>query len=584
VDADTGVANDAQEINQFIGSTSYVGTGLTDAISGLKSTVSLDSTGDATAVYGVNASVTTTDAGAAITSAYGGYFNLDAGTGSIGKSFSLYAKASGATTNFAAYTSNGQVWIEGDDTPTTATFNDVATNTDGTLFVQGDTEIFDGSLCVGDGGTGAASPGGNCANAAGTDGVIYSVNTSVTQHDVAEMFPSAQFLTAGEIVSVSPTNVEFVERTVGSEIIIGAISTSPGLTLGWETAADSFYPVALTGRTPVKVNDEGGAIAIGDRIAVSSVAGVGRKATEASEVVGIAMQAFTGTGQGAIVMFIQPHFWDGTDHTSVSAKTPEPVIQTSATLVIEGNVLRNIASLEGYNWSVNIDGEFVTEGAYQVVIRGNDAHATTTYSTISSQQFVTLAGTTKISGKMAEIVFAKIDPAFANVVQADAPIIVTATMSNGTGNVSIREKTTNGFQIWRDGGTGDEVDWIVMAYRHGVVPEAMVEDVEEPVVEEEPAPLLEEPMVDEETTVEPMGETVDETVQQVEADIPKTEEIIEPDPEPIIPAPIESEQDVSTQEEPVVDPVIQTDNQTSDVADVPVVESDAPILIVEEVL
>ncbi|PIR47769.1 hypothetical protein COV06_02125 [Candidatus Uhrbacteria bacterium CG10_big_fil_rev_8_21_14_0_10_50_16] len=567
VDVDSGASNDAQEINQFNGSTSYLGTGLTDAISGFKSAISLDATGDATTVYGVNSSVTTTNAGAAITSAYGGYFSLVAGTGSIGKAFALYAKASGATTNFAAYTSNGQVWIEGDDTPTTATFNDVATHADGTLFVQGDTEIFDGSLCVGDGGAGASSPGGNCANAAGTDGVIYSVNTSVTQHDVAEMFPSSQFLTAGEIVSVSSTNTEFVERTVGKKIVIGAISTSPGLTLGWETAQDNYYPVALTGRTPIKVNGEGGAIAIGDRIAMSSVAGIGKKATEASEIVGIAMQAFNGKGQGAIVSFVQPHYWDGIDHTSVAEKKPEPKINTSAVLVIEGNAMSNIASLKGYNWSVDMNGVFATEGSYQVLIRGNDAHKTTTYSTLSSQQFVTLAGTTKISGMMTEISFAKVDPAFANTIQADAPIVVTATMSNGSGNVWIREKSTNGFQIWRDGGSGDEVDWIVMAYRNGVVPEKVEEPAEEPVVApaEDSAPVVENDPIDavDETSASDAEEVAIEPVDM------KPIKVVEPvvdESDPVDTSVLEPEVDTTTDDtetveetdasiEVVVDPV-----------------------------
>ena len=52
-------------------------------------------------------------------------------------------------------------------------------------------------------------------------------------------------------------------------------------------------PVALVGRVPVKVNLEGGNIAIGDDITVSSVSGVGKKATMAGEVVvGTALGVF----------------------------------------------------------------------------------------------------------------------------------------------------------------------------------------------------------------------------------------------------------------------------------------------------
>lgn len=590
VDADSGAANDTQEINQYLGSTNYLGTGLTDDINGVKTVTKLSSTGDATNVYGVQAHVLTENAGAAITDAYGGFFNVNETSGAISKGYGVYAKSTGATTNYAIYGGSGQLWIEGDDTPTTATFNDVATGTTGTVFIQGDTEIFDGSLCVGDGGTGAASPGGNCANATGTDGVIYSVNTSVTQHDLAEMFPSKQFLTAGEIVSVSPETYEHVERTVGDEVIIGAISTAPGLTLGWETEEDGYYPVALTGRAPVKVNDEGGPIAIGDRIAQSSVAGVGMKANGASEIVGIAMEAFDGNGNGAVMTFIQPHFWNGVDEASIAEEEPEPEVDPSQVLAIEANTMSNIASLTGYEWSIDVNGTFTTESAYRVMIRGLDNRDTVTYSTLSTREFITLAGTTKIEGRKADIEFRRIDPAFANVIQPGAPIVVTATMSNGSGSVSVREKSTNGFEIWRDGGDGDEVDWIVMAYRIGTSEDAYAEpeveetseEVETEVIEEETTEEAEtseeteesaeeettdEEVVDEtetteEETEEPAVEepTEEETAEEVEETTEVVEETTEPTEEEVV-------EESSTSEEPSTEPESASEPETEEVVE-----------------
>ena len=62
-------------------------------------------------------------------------------------------------------------------------------------------------------------------------------------------------------------------------------------------------PVALSGRVPVKVNNEGGSIVIGDRITLSSVAGVGKKATATSETVGVALEAMNDVS-GTIEVFV----------------------------------------------------------------------------------------------------------------------------------------------------------------------------------------------------------------------------------------------------------------------------------------
>ena len=53
---------------------------------------------------------------------------------------------------------------------------------------------------------------------------------------------------------------------------------------------DNPLPVALNGRVPVRVNMEGGPIAIGDAITLSSEPGVGTRATTSSLMVGIALE------------------------------------------------------------------------------------------------------------------------------------------------------------------------------------------------------------------------------------------------------------------------------------------------------
>ena len=149
-----------------------------------------------------------------------------------------------------------------------------------------------GALCVDD-----TSP--TCANAARTDGTIYAVATTITGIDVAEQYPTKDAtLEAGDLVALDLNNSVFVAKssTINSSPLIGAISTKPGIELGGfgveRFPGERKLPVALVGRVPVKVNLEGGAIQIGDRITSSSVAGVGMKATTSGQTVGIALEPY----------------------------------------------------------------------------------------------------------------------------------------------------------------------------------------------------------------------------------------------------------------------------------------------------
>lgn len=571
VDVESGVGNDAEEIVGVYAAGEHAGTGTTSRWYGLRNYQNLNAAGTVTDAYGVDSETVVSNASGTITTAYGVRSRVNEDSGTITNAYGIYTQAIGTTNSYSIYGAQGYVHIEGDDSATTPTFNTVGAN--GTAFIYDDVEIFDGSLCVGDGGA------DNCSDAAGTDGVIYSVNTSVTQHDLAEMFPSQQFLTAGEIVSIDQDTYEHVERTVGTEIIIGAISTAPGLTLGWETEEDGYYPVALTGRAPVKVNGEGGPIAIGDRIAQSSVAGIGKKADGPSEIVGIAMEAFDGNGNGAVLTFIQPHYWNGVDEASVTEEEPEPEVDPSGQFAVDGNSMRNIAYLEGYVWNISMDGIFTTDGAYRVEIRGNNRRDTITYSTLSSEQFVTLAGTTRITGRKADIDFSRVDPDFFNVIEQDTPIMVTATMSNGSGQVYIREKSTNGFEIWRDGGDGDEVDWIVYAYRKGAAP-----DEPEPVEEEEASATDE---TSEETTSdeEPTDETSEEVPDDEAADEEPADETPVDETEELTEEPADESADQETEEEPTEEssePETPAEELASDPEPEPEPEPETPVIEEEE--
>jgi len=138
-----------------------------------------------------------------------------------------------------------------------------------------------GSLCVRD--------TGSCGTAAGT---IYATNVTIEDIDLAENFSTKDdSLVAGEIVAADFDEPEYIKRAQSGDMILGIISTKPGIALGKEMK--NSKPVALAGRVPVKVNGEGGAIKVGDLIGLSSVAGVGAKADPTDSTVGIALGSFS---------------------------------------------------------------------------------------------------------------------------------------------------------------------------------------------------------------------------------------------------------------------------------------------------
>jgi hypothetical protein len=115
-------------------------------------------------------------------------------------------------------------------------------------------------------------------------------------------------------------------------LTIGIVSTKPGIIMGLDNDnpeanmpdnAYGIYPVALSGRVPVKVNTEGGEIYIGDTISLSSQEGVGKKSVPGEKTVGIALEDFYGPGQAQIMVFIDLgyHYFEMDDFAMTS---PQP--------------------------------------------------------------------------------------------------------------------------------------------------------------------------------------------------------------------------------------------------------------------
>jgi hypothetical protein len=139
--------------------------------------------------------------------------------------------------------------------------------------------------------------------------------------DLAEAYTASEHLLPGEIVSFDPANPLHLIKANGSSLIAGVVSTNPSILIEDESfrvggldsseyAANSKVPLALVGRVPVKVNLEGGEIKIGDPIALSSVPGVGKKATTSARIVGYALEDFNESSDTSYIkVFVSVENW-----------------------------------------------------------------------------------------------------------------------------------------------------------------------------------------------------------------------------------------------------------------------------------
>jgi hypothetical protein len=157
--------------------------------------------------------------------------------------------------------------------------------------------------------------------------------------DIAENYGTEELVVRGEIVALG-TTVSSREFTVGvpapgesattpytivtSKVrkatfdtrvrIIGAVPTAPKL-LGDDVIdpADHPEPVALVGHVPIKMTLDGGDVAIGDPITVSSsTPGYGMKANTSGRILGYALEKFTATAtssDGMIEVYVKPQDW-----------------------------------------------------------------------------------------------------------------------------------------------------------------------------------------------------------------------------------------------------------------------------------
>ncbi len=208
----------------------------------------------------------------------------------------------------------------------------------------------------------------------GADGKIYYSNIGVAANDcvdsgngdLAENYGTDDLVERGDIVILSDTttsrdyqvkNPRIGEATTTTytittanvrkatasarERIIGAVPTSPNM-IGGDVIdpADNPEAVALVGHVPIHMTLDGGDVAIGDPITVSSsTPGAGMKALTSGRIIGYALEVFTATetsDDGMIEVYINPSdYITPTEQTMLAALTA--VVQGTSSATFEEN-------------------------------------------------------------------------------------------------------------------------------------------------------------------------------------------------------------------------------------------------------
>jgi len=125
---------------------------------------------------------------------------------------------------------------------------------------------------------------------------------SAGHNDLAENYQLNGSAERGEIVGADPQNKLQVTLANNNQSIMGIISTKPGAVMdatgGFSIGGDTKesytnekVPVAAVGSVPVIVTGNPGAINNGDAISLSTIPGIGAKATTAGRIVGNALES-----------------------------------------------------------------------------------------------------------------------------------------------------------------------------------------------------------------------------------------------------------------------------------------------------
>ena len=152
-----------------------------------------------------------------------------------------------------------------------------------------------------------------CAStsAGDTDVVDWNMSAIVidTGADLAEIYTTNdRSIEVKDVVSIDTGLKTGMKKSMTpyDQNVIGIISTNPGIVIGSvDKEGVKALPVALSGRVPVKVSGENGAIKAGDYLTTSNTPGVAMKATATGAIIGTAMTSFDGDGVGTVIVFVK---------------------------------------------------------------------------------------------------------------------------------------------------------------------------------------------------------------------------------------------------------------------------------------
>jgi hypothetical protein len=226
--------------------------------------------------------------------------------------------------------------------------------TAGGNFVSGSASTS-GTTTIDIGGAGTGNAVCHSGGAAITDNVGIVDCTLAPAADYAEKYPVQSGIAYGEIVAPGTAEVVTVDgdhivqmvrsTSTYQEPVAGIVSdnygdfTSAGNNL---KDSDNPLPVALVGRVPVLVTNEGGEIHPGDFVTTSSTPGKGMKATRAGRVIGMALGHFTGTSGSVMVQIINTWYTPSSAQASGLQGMPN-----SGTILASGAVTADSLTVNG---------------------------------------------------------------------------------------------------------------------------------------------------------------------------------------------------------------------------------------------
>ncbi|MFA5947298.1 MAG: hypothetical protein WC813_04770 [Patescibacteria group bacterium] len=369
---------------------------------------------------------------------------------------------------------------------------------------------------------------------------------NVGSYDFAEMFPSDDELTAGEVVVFADRSqaVKKSGSTTYDDKLVGVVSTRPGFLAG-EYKAGS-YPIALSGRVPTNVSDENGAVAIGDPLTTSSTPGVAMKATKAGPILGYAMEPLPG-GTGKVVAFIRASYYSGNGTNSapdvsntVTGLSTAGSLDLSGSLNMNGGNILSVGSIGGIGgvWKIADNGDFTTGGALVKQVRSFMGDLVDTYPSTATERTVELSGTSTLQNGLATVTFSEEDPHFNQIISNTAAYRVLVTPAGATGQVFVTDRSNGGFIIHDTGSsTGVMVDWLVIAYEKDhepqvVTPVVVPEPIPEPIVAGIVDPVPADPVVVVDTVPTEPIPVVDPVPIQAVIEVAPVETLIDPVPVP----------------------------------------------------